>query len=52
VRRIRGQVEAIERWTLPGAPFYVAAGLLAAALPLAARAPRRPQSLLERGHAV
>lgn len=45
-------IDTHHAWTLPGAPFYVAAGLLAAALPLAARAPRRPQSLLERGHAV
>lgn len=44
-------IDTHRAWTLPGAPFYVAAGLLAAALPLAARAPRRPQSLLERGHA-
>jgi DHA1 family tetracycline resistance protein-like MFS transporter len=45
-------IDTHRAWTLPGAPFYVAAGLLAAALPLAARAPRRPPSLLERGHAV
>ena len=34
-------------WVLPGAPFYLAAALLVAALPLAARAPRRAQAVVE-----
>ena len=34
-------------WVLPGAPFYLAAALLVAALPLAARAPGRAQAVVE-----
>jgi len=45
-------IDPSRTWLLPGAPFYVAAGLLAAALLLATRVPRRAQLTAEPGHAV
>lgn len=40
-------IDPSRTWILPGAPFYVAAALLAAALPLAVRVPRRAPAMVE-----
>lgn len=40
-------IDSHRAWLLPGAPFLLAAALLVAALPLAARTPRRPRAVVE-----
>ena len=40
-------IDSHRAWLLPGAPFFLAAALLVAALPLAARAPGRPRAVVE-----
>lgn len=40
-------IDSHRTWLLPGAPFFLAAALLVAALPLAARAPGRARAVVE-----